>query len=81
MKRVYLTFTRKQLKWADVKPAHKKGSRNDKENYRPVSILPNISKIYERCLFKQLTNYFEDHFSKYQCGFRKALVWLTVYYQ
>ena len=31
-----------QLKWAGVKPAHKKDSRNDKENYRPVSILPNI---------------------------------------
>ena len=61
-----------QLKWADVKPAHKKGSRTDKENYRPISILPNISKIYERCLFKQLANYFEDYFSKYQCGFRKG---------
>ena len=54
-----------QLKWAHVKPAHKKGSRTDKENFRPVS-------IYERCLFKQLTNYFEDLFSKYQCGFRKG---------
>ena len=53
--------------WADVKPTHKKGSRTDKENYRPISILPNISKIYERCLIKQLTNYFEDYFSKYQC--------------
>ena len=61
-----------QLKWADVKPAHKRGSRTDKENFRPVSILPNISKIYERCLFKQLTNYFKDLFSKYQCGFRKG---------
>ena len=61
-----------QLKWADVKPAHKKGSHTDKENFRPVSILPNISKIYERCLFKQLKNYFEDLFSKYQCGFRKG---------
>ena len=61
-----------QLKWADVKAAHKKGSRTDKENCRPVSILPNISKIYERCLFKQLTKDFEDYFSKYQCGFRKG---------
>ena len=51
-----------QSKWADV----------DRENQRPISILPNISKIYERCLFKQLTNYFEDYFSKYQCGFRKG---------
>ena len=61
-----------QLKWADVKPAHEKHSRTHKENYRPISILPNRSKIYERCLFKQLANYFEDYFSKYQCGFRKG---------
>ena len=38
-----------QLKWADVKPVFKKNSRTDKENYRPSSILSNISKIYERC--------------------------------
>ena len=62
----------KQLKWADVKPAHEKASRTDKENYIPISILPNISKIYKRCLFKQLTNHFEDYFSKYQCRFRKG---------
>ena len=31
----------------------KKGSNNSKENYRPVSILPNISKDYERCMYKQ----------------------------
>ena len=61
-----------QLKWADVKPAQKKGSRTNNENYRPISILPNISKIYEWCIFKQLTNYFGDYFLKYQCGFRKG---------
>ena len=61
-----------QLVWADVKIAHEKGSRTDTENYRPVRILPNISKIYEGCLFKQLTSYFEDHFSKYQCGFKDS---------
>ena len=37
-----------QLKYADIKPVFKKDSRNDKRNYRPVSILSNISKIYER---------------------------------
>ena len=37
-----------QLKYADVKPVFKKDSRNDKRNYRPVSILCNISEIYER---------------------------------
>ena len=47
-------------------------SRTDKENYRPVSILPNISKIYERCLHKQLYDYFDVIFSRNQCGFRKG---------
>ena len=61
-----------QLKYADVKPAFKKNSRSEKENYRPVSILSNISKIYERCLYKQLNNYFENILSKNQCGFRKG---------
>ena len=42
-----------QLKLVDVMPIFKKNSCPDKENYTPVSILPNISKIYERCLYKQ----------------------------
>ena len=42
-----------QLKYADVKPVFQKDSRTDKKNYRPMSI-PNASKIYERCLNKQL---------------------------
>ena len=61
-----------QLKYADVKPVFKKDSRTDKKNYRPVSILPNVSKIYERCLNKQLEEYFQALLCKYQCGFRKA---------
>ena len=36
-----------QLKWADVQPAHKRGSRTDRENYIPISILSNLTKIYE----------------------------------
>ena len=37
-----------KLKQADIVPAQKK-SKLSKENYRPISILPNVSKIYERC--------------------------------
>ena len=40
--------------------------------YRPVSILSNISKIHERLLFKQISEYFEPILSKFQCGFRKG---------
>ena len=54
---------------ADVIPAFKKKSKTSKDNYRPISILPNISKIYERCLYNQMQTYFDNIVSKYQCGF------------
>ena len=50
----------------------KKGTKTSKDNYRPVSILSNISKIYERLMFKQISEYFEPILSKFQCGFRKG---------
>ena len=61
-----------KLKLAEVLPVFKKGSSTDKENYRPISILSNISKIYERIVFDQVSKYFKDLFSKHQCGFRKG---------
>ena len=51
---------------------HIKKSKLSKENYRPISILPNVSKIYERCLYDQIATYFEHVFSRYQCVFRKG---------
>ena len=61
------------LKRADITPVHKKDSKSEKNNYRPVSILSNISKVYERIMFKQMSEFFESSFfSKYQCGFRKG---------
>ena len=57
------------LKVADVTPAFKKKSKASKGNYRPISILPNISKIYERCLFNKIQTYFDEILCKYQCGF------------
>ena len=61
-----------ELKKADVTPIFKKKDRNNVENYRPVSILPNFSKIYERCLYDQMYKYFNHIISKWQCGFRKG---------
>ena len=43
-----------------------------KDNYRPVSILPVISKIFEKILCKQITMFIDLHLSKFQCGFRKG---------
>ena len=59
------------LKYAEIKPNHKKDDRCDKENYRPISLLPIVSKIYERILYSQIDAYFNDILSPLQCGFRK----------
>ena len=60
------------MKYADVTPIHKKDDKTDKENYRPISILPNLSKVYERLMYNQIYPYFDTLFSKFQCGFRKG---------
>ena len=54
-----------------VTPALKEGSRNIKNNYRPLSILPVISKVFEKLMCKKLSNHFDNIFSKFQCDFRK----------
>ena len=41
-------------------------------DYRPISILPSVSEIYERCIYNQMNNYFHPLFSKLQRGFRKV---------
>ena len=41
-----------------------------KKNYRPISILPTLSKIYEGCMCDQMYKYFDQILSKYQWGLR-----------
>ena len=62
------------LKVADVTPAFKNISKTSKDNYIPITITisPNLSKIYERCLYNQIQTCFDNILSKYQCGFRKT---------
>ena len=63
-----------EMKFAKVKPLFKKGSRLDVSNYRPVSILPIVSKILERAVYKQIVGYLDSNNLLYenQSGFRKA---------
>ena len=60
------------FKTAAITPVHKKLKLN-KSNYRPVSVIPNISKLFERCMHRQISEYFETIFWKFQCGFQKRL--------
>jgi hypothetical protein len=60
-------------KVAKVIPLHKKGPKNLLDNYRPISILPAISKAFESILYEQLHGYLSNAsiLSKYQFGFRR----------
>ena len=60
-------------KVAKVIPLHKKGPKNLLDNYRPISILPAISKAFESILYEQLHGYLSNAsiLSKCQFGFRR----------
>ena len=60
------------LKIADVTPVYKKDDRNLAKNYRPVSVLPTVSKIFERQLLIQTTAYIDKFLSNFLCGYRKG---------
>ena len=53
------------MKYAEVTPIHKKDDKTDKENYRPISIRPNLGKLYERLMYNQIYTYFQTIFSKF----------------
>ena len=60
------------LKTANIAPVHKKDKPTDKENYRPVSVLPLLSKVFERLLYDQLSEYLEKYLNTLLCGFRNS---------
>jgi hypothetical protein len=62
------------FKTARVVPLYKKGDCNQEGNYRPVSILPVVSKIFERLVYNQVYDYLCDHnlIYQYQSGFRSS---------
>ena len=59
------------LKYADITLIIKKDNKTDKTNYRPISILSNLSEIYERFMQNQICPYLNQVCSKHQCGFSK----------
>ena len=60
------------LKNANVTPIHKKDNPTDKTNFRPISVLPLLSKASERVIYNQLGKYMDTFLNKLLCGFRKA---------
>ena len=56
---------------AQVLPLFKKTDPLNKENYRPVSVLPTISKIFERSVHYQLSTFMDEYFNPFLAAFRK----------
>lgn len=71
------------LKVACIKAVHKKGEMDEEKNYRPISLLSNISKIFERVMCDRLISFFERHsvISGRQNGFRKGKSTIRAIYQ
>ena len=59
------------LKKADVTLIFKKGNDNEKENYRPISMLSSFLKIFEKLLFELINDHIQVTFSKHLTGFRR----------
>ncbi len=61
-----------KLKISKVIPIHKKDDEKLFTNYRPISLLPSISKIFEKVIFNQTYKYFQNQklFYNAQYGFR-----------
>ena len=61
------------LKEACITPIFKEGDTSNITNYRPISVLPYLSKILERCIATRLTSFLEQHniISRHQYGFQR----------
>lgn len=64
-----------ELKSAVVIPLFKKDDRLNKQNYRPISLLPNIAKVFEKAIKSRILNFLikNSYFSSKQFGFREGI--------
>ena len=60
------------LKKAEVIPVYKKSDKLNKSNYRPVSILPILAKVFEKVLAHQITPFLNTVFSCHLSAFRQG---------
>ncbi len=61
-----------ELKYAKVTPIYKSEDKKDCSNYRPISVISAVAKVFEKLVYKQLSQYFDDNhlLSTNQSGFR-----------
>ena len=62
----------RSLKLADVTPIHKKDARTSLKNYRPVSLIHIVSKLFEQDMYSQIPAYIDTFLSPYLFGYRQG---------
>ena len=69
---IMLSIFPSKCKIAKLKPLYKKGSRTNPKNYRPISLLPLISKVIEKIIHQQVQEYLDQNkvLFNFQSGFR-----------
>ena len=67
------------LKCSNATPIYKEVDLFDKRNYRPVSILPLLLKVYERVIYEQASSYFEPFLMKLCVDLEKHIVRNLIY--
>ena len=70
-KSITLNHFPSDCKKSEVNPLHKKKDTLIRNNYRPVSVLPCISKLFERCYYDQMYEYMESILSIWLAAYRK----------
>lgn len=72
-----------QLKVALIKPLYKKDNIEEMENYRPISLLPAFSKLFELAMCQQLTDFFHkcNLFNTIQHGYMAGKSTLTAIFK
>ena len=68
------------LKLANITPVFKKGARTSKNNYRPVSILPVFSKIFERLLLDNFQSSLIIYYLNFNVVLERVMVLNIAYY-
>ena len=61
-----------ELKKTDVIPVFKNADPIKAKNYRPVSVLPVVSKVFERIMHNQISECINQFLSPYLCGYRQG---------
>ena len=49
------------LKFAKVAPVYKGGDKDNLDNYRPISVLPTVARVFEKLIYEQMIQYFESN--------------------